>query len=164
MTNKDSQVLVLAVLNGSRKGNLIPVLSSKVVIGRSEVVENGPVDVCIQDDSISQIHAVLKWVVKTKQWGVKDKKSSNGTSRNNEIVKSTKFTYINSGDVITFGDVSLLVQILPDCGPNTTVGEFYDLLKDSMQEYLKTAYESQKLLLRAELQELIEKAQQESSA
>eukprot|EP01025_Chloroclados_australasicus_P027792 TRINITY_DN274_c1_g2_i1.p1 TRINITY_DN274_c1_g2~~TRINITY_DN274_c1_g2_i1.p1 ORF type:complete len:196 (+),score=2.83 TRINITY_DN274_c1_g2_i1:169-756(+) len=154
MSHKVQPFLALTVLNGSRKGAVIPVLSNSITVGRSVSEDSNCVDVTFEDESISQMHAEFKFIKTRGYWGVKDRKSSNGTVCNCVAVTSQKFHELRSGDIITLGDVDILILILSEFSLKMSVSSLYDFMKDGLKKYVRKTFESQREILRANIEEL----------
>ncbi|MDL1901095.1 FHA domain-containing protein [Anaerolineae bacterium CFX9] len=88
----------LIITNGPQEGSTIPLLLSKLTIGRA--TSKADWEICLQDPSVSRPHARLEMVDNT--WIIYDLGSANGTSVNGTPV-TEKGRALRDGDVLMLG-------------------------------------------------------------
>lgn len=96
----------LIITNGPQEGEAIPLLLSKITIGRA--TSNADWQVCLQDPSVSRPHARME-LFDRKNWVIFDMGSSNGTVVNGTPV-SEKGRELSDGDVIMLGATKMLFR------------------------------------------------------
>jgi pSer/pThr/pTyr-binding forkhead associated (FHA) protein len=95
----------LIVTTGPQEGNTIPLMLSKITVGRATSKANW--EVALQDPSVSRPHAKLELVDTT--WIVYDMGSANGTLVNGTPVNE-KGRPLRDGDILTFGATLVLFR------------------------------------------------------
>ena len=88
----------LIITNGPQEGSTIPLLLSKLTIGRA--TSKADWEICLQDPSVSRPHARLEMV--DNAWIIYDLGSANGTSVNGTPV-TEKGRALRDGDVLMLG-------------------------------------------------------------
>jgi pSer/pThr/pTyr-binding forkhead associated (FHA) protein len=96
----------LTVTNGPQEGQTIPILLSKVTIGRA--TSTATWEVMLQDPSVSRPHARLER--EGSQWTIVDLGSANGT-RVNAVPVASKPHPINDGDTLELGFSMLVFRV-----------------------------------------------------
>lgn len=89
----------LVISNGPQEGETLPLLLSKITIGRA--TSNADWEVCLQDPSVSRPHARLERG-EDRTWVLYDLGSANGTTVNGAPVQD-KGRSLRDGDVLTMG-------------------------------------------------------------
>jgi pSer/pThr/pTyr-binding forkhead associated (FHA) protein len=95
----------LIITTGPQEGSTIPLLLSKVTIGRA--TSKADWEIGLQDPSVSRPHARLQIV--DNNWMVYDLNSANGTLVNNTPV-TEKGRPLRDGDILTFGATIVLFR------------------------------------------------------
>jgi len=96
----------LLVTNGPQEGNAIPLLLSRVTVGRA--TSKADWEICLQDPSVSRPHARLELTEGT--WILYDLGSANGTFVNGTPI-TEKGRNLRDGDVVTFGSTLTLFRM-----------------------------------------------------
>lgn len=88
--------LFLKVLTGPERGNVLPILKGRVVLGRDG-------EICFDDRRISRKHAVIEAISRENIY-IRDLMSRNGTFVNGVKIHTYK---LKAGDIIRIGDTNL---------------------------------------------------------
>lgn len=96
----------LLVTNGPQEGNTIPLLVSRVTVGRA--TSKADWEICLQDPSVSRPHARMELIEGT--WMLYDLGSANGTFVNGTAINE-KGRNLRDGDVVTFGSTLTLFRM-----------------------------------------------------
>jgi len=95
----------LIVTSGPQEGQTIPLLLSKVTVGRA--TNKADWEIGLQDPSVSRPHARLERI--NNNWMVYDLGSSNGTMVN-DVVVNEKGHVLRDGDLVVFGKTYVLFR------------------------------------------------------
>ncbi len=95
----------LIVTSGPQEGQTIPLLLSKVTVGRA--TNKADWEIGLQDPSVSRPHARLERI--HNNWMVYDLNSSNGTMVN-DVVVNDKGHVLRDGDLVVFGKTYVLFR------------------------------------------------------
>lgn len=95
----------LIITTGPQEGQAIPLLVSRVTVGRA--TSKASWEIALQDPSVSRPHAQLEFV--DGAWVVTDLGSANGTVVNGTPV-SDKGRVLRDGDIISFGATLVLFR------------------------------------------------------
>src|SRR5687767_2763807 len=89
----------IAIVSGSRAGEVFPLSRGEFVIGRDEAA-----DLSIADQSLSRRHCVVS--LEDGEYYVQDSRSVNGTTVNGEAVKSRRA--LHHADRIGLGNIEMV--------------------------------------------------------
>jgi hypothetical protein len=96
-------VFQLVILSGPRVGEMIPLTSSRTVVGRSS-----DTDIPIEDPLLSRSHFAVNWDIIRKVFVLVDFGSANGVLINDEFVKEQRV--LMDGDSITAGITKMVFK------------------------------------------------------